>query len=125
MTNDPSNQHDVVIADDMPLYRELLRVHLERTGRYTVVAEAGNGVEAVEATRTHRPDVVLLDLDMPGVDGVQALPSVREAVPEAVIAALEAMDASYPETDLKGATLRVDRGMSPADIVDRIDQALR
>jgi DNA-binding NarL/FixJ family response regulator len=62
----------VVIADDQPLMRAGFRAVLEATGEIEVVAEAGDGEEAVAAARAHRPDVVLMDIRMPGVDGIEA-----------------------------------------------------
>lgn len=61
----------VVVAEDQPLVRSGL-VLLLQTGGVEVVAEAGDGAEAVDLARTHRPDVVVMDLQMPGVDGVAA-----------------------------------------------------
>ncbi|MGW5054726.1 response regulator [Actinokineospora sp. NPDC004072] len=63
----------VVLADDEPLLRHGLRVLLTADGRVDVVAEAGDGAEAVAAVRHHRPDVLLLDVQMPVVDGLTAL----------------------------------------------------
>jgi DNA-binding NarL/FixJ family response regulator len=62
----------VVIADDQPLMRAGFRAVLEATGAIEVVAEAGNGDEAVDAARAHQPDVVLMDIRMPGMDGIEA-----------------------------------------------------
>jgi DNA-binding NarL/FixJ family response regulator len=62
----------VVIADDQPLMRAGFRAVLEATGAIEVVAEAGNGEEAVAAARAHQPDVVLMDIRMPGMDGIEA-----------------------------------------------------
>jgi DNA-binding NarL/FixJ family response regulator len=62
----------VVIADDQPLMRAGFKAVLEATGEIEVVAEAGDGEEAVIAARAHRPDVVLMDIRMPGLDGIEA-----------------------------------------------------
>jgi DNA-binding NarL/FixJ family response regulator len=62
----------VVIADDQPLMRAGFRTVLEATGSIEVVAEAGDGEEAVAAAERHRPDVVLMDIRMPVVDGIEA-----------------------------------------------------
>jgi two-component system, LytTR family, response regulator len=58
-----------IIVDDEPLARRGIRARLERAGGYTVVAECGSGREAVDAIRQHSPNVVFLDVQMPGVDG--------------------------------------------------------
>ena len=62
----------VVIADDQPLMRAGFRAVLEATGSIAVVAEAGDGEEAIRAAEEHRPDVVLMDIRMPGTDGIEA-----------------------------------------------------
>ncbi len=63
----------IVIADDHPVFREGLRRLLEAEPGFRVVAEAGDGAQAVERVRQHRPDVLLLDLAMPNVRGLEAL----------------------------------------------------
>ncbi len=62
----------VVIADDQPMMRAGFKAVLEATGSIEVVAEAGTGEEAVRAATEHRPDVVLMDIRMPGMDGIEA-----------------------------------------------------
>lgn len=62
----------IVIVDDHPLIRIAVRVLLETKG-HTVVAEASNGVEAIQLVRTHEPDVVILDLDIPKLDGLSVM----------------------------------------------------
>jgi len=62
----------VVIADDQPLMRAGFKTVLEATGSIEVVAEAGDGEEAIQAAETHAPDVILMDIRMPRVDGLEA-----------------------------------------------------
>jgi DNA-binding NarL/FixJ family response regulator len=62
----------VVIADDQPMMRAGFKAVLEATGDIQVVAEAGDGEEAVRAAGEHAPDVVLMDIRMPGIDGIEA-----------------------------------------------------
>ena len=62
----------VVIADDQPMMRAGFKAVLEATGNIQVVAEAGDGAEAVRLANEHRPDVVLMDIQMPSMDGIEA-----------------------------------------------------
>ncbi|MCX5227312.1 response regulator transcription factor [Streptomyces massasporeus] len=78
----------VVIADDEPLIRAGIRMILTSDPEIEVVAEAANGREAVEATRAHAADVVLLDIQMPVLDGLSALPELRRAAPAARVIVL-------------------------------------
>ncbi|MFH0242569.1 response regulator [Streptomyces sp. HK10] len=71
----------IVVADDNPVVRAGLTVLLQGRHDIQVVAEAADGREAYEATRRHRPDVVLLDVRMPGVDGISALPHLVRMAP--------------------------------------------
>ncbi|POX41724.1 DNA-binding response regulator [Streptomyces sp. Ru73] len=71
----------VVVADDNPVVRAGLTVLLSGRPDIRVVAEAADGREAYEAARRHRPDVVLLDVRMPGVDGIAALPHLVRLAP--------------------------------------------
>ena len=80
----------VVIADDQALMRTGFRLILEAEPDITVVAEAADGRQAVELVRSHRPDIVLMDVRMPGMDGVAATrliagPDVRDAVPVLIL----------------------------------------
>jgi DNA-binding NarL/FixJ family response regulator len=66
----------------MPDIRLLLRLNLEQDGRFEVVGEANDGLEAIEAAAMIRPDVVVLDLAMPRMDGLQVIPLIRQRSPE-------------------------------------------
>jgi NarL family two-component system response regulator LiaR len=78
----------ILIADDHTLVRQGLRQLCEGLGGFTVVAEAENGAQAVELARTARPDVILMDIVMPGLDGVEAIRQIMRETPAARIIAL-------------------------------------
>jgi len=68
----------VVLAEDEPLLRSGLRVLLERDDEIVIVAEAGDGAAALAAVRRHRPQVLLVDLRMPGLGGIDTIRTLRE-----------------------------------------------
>lgn len=74
------------LCDDNPEYRALARAVLEP--RHEIVGEAGDGVEALELAPKASPDLVLLDLNMPRMGGYEALPRLREILPDAKIVVL-------------------------------------
>ncbi|WST38985.1 response regulator transcription factor [Streptomyces sp. NBC_01167] len=84
----PGTPIRVVIADDEPLIRAGIRMILTSDPGIQVVAEAANGREAVDMTRAHGADVVLLDIQMPVMDGLTAVGELRRAVPAARVIVL-------------------------------------
>jgi two-component system NarL family response regulator len=82
----------ILIADDHPVVREGLAAMITRQTDMTVVAEATHGQEAVERFHQQQPDVVLMDLRMPEMDGMEALVAIREQTPEARIIVLTTYD---------------------------------
>ena len=83
----------VLIVDDSEDLRELLSLVIQRhPDGWEVVATAAEGEQAIEEARTSQPDLVLLDIAMPVMDGMQALPHIRQAAPNAVVV----MISGYP-----------------------------
>lgn len=82
----------ILIADDHPVVREGLVALINRRPDMVVVAEVSNGREAVEEFLRHRPDVALLDLRMPEMDGVDAITAIRQKIPTARLIVLTTFD---------------------------------
>ena len=84
-----SENLSVLIVDDSEDLRELLSMVIERHPRgWRVVATAAQGEQGVQEARANQPDLVLLDIAMPVMDGMEALPLIKEAAPQAVVVML-------------------------------------
>lgn len=82
----------VLLADDHTVLRKGLRVLLEREADITVVGEAGNGLETCELAHTLQPDILVLDLSMPGLSGMECTARLKEELPEMRILILTMYD---------------------------------
>lgn len=78
----------LILADDHAVVRSGLRMLLEAQQEIEILAEAENGREAVSLTRTHNPDVILMDIQMPDLNGIEATKQIKEHAPETAILAL-------------------------------------
>jgi len=82
----------VVIADDHTVVRQGLRMLIDNEGEFQVLAEAGTVPDAERLTGAHRPTVLVLDLNMPGGSGLDAIPRLRKSVPATAIVVLTMQD---------------------------------
>ncbi len=80
-----------VITDDAVFMRTLLRKIIEQNEDYEVLGEAATGLEAIEAARVHKPDILTLDITMPGISGIQAVPQIVEVSPKTKVIMVSAM----------------------------------
>jgi DNA-binding NarL/FixJ family response regulator len=112
----------VVIADDAEDIRYLLRLVVESHEGYEVVGEAGDGREAVDLVASHQPELILLDVSMPVMDGLEAIPLIREASRETKILMVSGLDASYVEAAARelGANGYLEKGISPKELIREI-----
>src|SRR5216117_1725965 len=90
MSERPTEPVSVMIVDDHPVWRDGLRTDLERDGTARVVAEAADGGEAIELAHETMPDVVVMDLNLPTVSGVDATRRIKEALPHVRVLVLSA-----------------------------------
>lgn len=82
----------VLLADDNARFRGVLRRLLERDPDIVVVAEAGDGAEALDLAEDMRPDVVLMDVSMPGLDGLEATYALKAQLPDVTVLMLSVGD---------------------------------
>jgi DNA-binding NarL/FixJ family response regulator len=112
----------ILVADDHPLFRSALISFLEGRPDIEVVGEAKNGEEAVEMVREHHPRVVIMDVHMPGLDGVEATRQILVEEPATRIVILTAgTDFGAAEAAMRaGAVAYVLKGREPEEIFDAI-----
>lgn len=116
--NEESGPTRILLADDVPTFRRIIRLMLEREDRFEVVGEADSGDEAVALAAEHRPDVIVLDLDMP-VSGQEVLPQLHEAHPDVRIVVLTGLDpAGFGGAEGLGVHSVVKKG-APSTVVVR------
>ena len=84
----------VYICEDDDALRQLLRVSLEEDGEIRVVGDAADGRTGVEGVEVTQPDIVVLDLGLPGLDGIDAIPLIRQGAPDAQIIVFSGFQAS-------------------------------
>lgn len=108
----------VLIVDDHAVVREGIRHVLETDDGFLVVGEAGTGTEAIQQSARLAPDVVVLDLTMPGMSGLEAAPRIREAAPAAKLLVLSMHDhEEYVQQSLRaGAAGYMRKDSPPAEL---------
>lgn len=117
----------VLVVDDTPDIRFLLRMALGTEDDMVVVGEAGDGLAAVDEAARTRPDVVLLDLAMPVMDGLEALPLVKQACPDAHVVILSGFEATAMagSAQAAGAAAYLQKGVAPDVIISCIRRLAR
>lgn len=117
----------VLIVDDSRDLRDLLGIKVEMWGGYQVVGLAADGLEAVDLARSEQPDLVLLDLAMPNMDGLQALPLILDAVPGVRVVVLSGFDkGSMAERAIAaGAHRYVEKGLSTRELSTVVAEVLQ
>jgi len=115
-----------LLCDDVPAMRIVLRVVLEAEGDIEVVGEAGDGLEAVAQSERLQPDVVVLDLSMPRLDGLEALPRIREVAPDTAIVVFSGYAASRMRKAAidRGATRYIEKGRALEDVRDAVREVM-
>ncbi|MEO5577021.1 MAG: response regulator transcription factor [Gaiellaceae bacterium] len=115
----------VVLADDTHEYRLLLKLVLEQDGRFEIVGEAADGEQAVAVASAEQPDAVVLDLAMPVMDGLEAIPGIRSGAPGAAIVVLSGFARGRLDRKVLelGADAYVEKGEAFSKIVSTLLEA--
>lgn len=116
-----------MVVDDATDLRTIVVLTLRRDGRFTVVADVGNGRDGVAAVREHRPDVVLMDVAMPVMDGLAATREIAREFPDTAVVIFTGYgdDRVASEARAAGAADFVDKTVPLADVADVLLAACR
>ena len=112
----------VVLADDTEEIRHLLRLALSTDDRFEVVGEASDGAQAIEVVSSVRPDAVVIDLAMPVMDGLQAIPEIKRKAAHTKVVVFSAFEADQMsgEAMARGADAYIEKGNSYSVLMSAI-----
>ena len=122
MSDEPSTPIQALVIDDSEEIRNVIRLAFARTADFEVVAEASSGETGVAAAATHHPGLILLDIAMPDMDGLQALPLIRSSCPDSTIVMLSGFseqDAALSAIE-NGAHGFIRKGVSVSDLLKQL-----
>lgn len=114
--------YSIVVVDDHKIMRDGIKAILQRSGEFTVVGEADTGVGAVQACRELRPDVVLMDISLPGLNGIEATAELLRHIPNSKVVILSMYDdeQSVVGAIRSGARAFVLKKASDSDLLDAL-----
>ena len=112
----------ILIVDDLPETRENVRKLLQFESDVEVIAQAGNGEQAIEMAKKHIPDVILMDINMPGIDGIGACQRITQAVPvsQIIIMSVQSESDYLRRAMLAGARDFLTKPMSGEELITAI-----
>jgi DNA-binding NarL/FixJ family response regulator len=126
--DDPAHPIRIVVVDDHRFMREMISRMLSRQPeRYDVVAEAADGTTAVKACQQHTPDLLILDINLPDISGIEAVPQIRRVSPDTRILLCTALVSDERVIDAlrSGAHGFVEKTKSWDDFVDAVERVRR
>jgi two-component system response regulator NreC len=122
MASPATRQLRVLLADDHVVVREGLKLLIQKQEDMIVVSEAGDGATTIKQAQEHKPDVIVMDISMPGMNGLVATKKLKELSPDTVIVTLtrHADDAYLQELLRAGASGYVLKQSAPAELIQAI-----
>jgi len=114
----------ILIVDDEPQIRDILRKIIDRHKNWIVCGEAADGVQAIDRAAELKPDLILLDISMPNLDGLSALPRIREQCPDSGIVILtlhESLDMARASS-AAGAWAYIAKSLASTELVPEIEK---
>ena len=127
MTPQTNESTRVLLVDDFRAFRDSVRSLLEENPRYEVVGEAEDGLTATQLAETLRSDLVLMDVNIPRLDGVTATRQIKALLPETSIIGISAVPTPYAREEMLKAGARgfVQKEHIPDQLLAAIEQAIR
>src|SRR3954467_13001302 len=127
LSPEASDHARILIAEDHPLFREALRHIVSMEADLEVVGEAVDGLDALELCRRLQPELVLMDLGMPKMDGLEATRAIKSELPHTIVLVLTASVevGSLSEAIMAGAAGYVLKDASSQEIIEAIREVLR
>jgi DNA-binding NarL/FixJ family response regulator len=117
----------VLLADDHPIVRQGIRHLLEAESDVKVVGEATDGLEAVQLVEKHRPNVLIVDMMMPGLNGLEVLRQVKKRSPAtfSIVLSMQSADAYVVEALKSGASGYILKDSGPSELVNALRQVIQ
>lgn len=117
----------VLLADDHPIVRQGMRHLLQAESDFKVVGEATDGLETVQLVEKHRPNVLIVDMMMPGLNGLEVLRQVKKRSPAtfSIVLSMQSADAYVVEALKSGASGYVLKDSGPSELVNAIRQVIQ
>jgi EAL domain-containing protein (putative c-di-GMP-specific phosphodiesterase class I) len=120
---EPGQPLRVVLADDRPEMRATVRLALELAGGFDVIGEVGTGTAAIAIAREQQPDLLLLDVLMPEMTGLEALPHIAHVAPATTVVILTAVDTTMLHAEeCSAAAATFDKAIGPAKLVKQLQE---
>ena len=117
----------VVLVDDSVDVRTLVRMRLESSGLFDVKGEAADGEQAIALVLRHEPALVLLDVSMPNMDGLETLPSILAVRPETAVVMFSGFGGTHLATEIRelGAIDFIEKSIPLEQLPERLQQSLQ